>query len=93
MTDENAERQANSTRCSWRRFWKWVCVGSACLALVLLMISGALSSARGRAQPSSLFLVLDGLLALFQIIAIAVTCVAAIGWVFCRPSGGRVDQQ
>lgn len=86
---EQSAMHSNVTGFKWRRLWKGLCIGSFGLAVVLLLISGALSFYRHRAEPSPLFLVLDGILALVELLCWATVGISAIGWIICHSTGKR----
>src|SRR4051812_46838113 len=92
MDAEKIEPQPSAPGRSWRRFWKRACIGSACFAVMLLMISGVLAPVRNSPPPSNLVLVIDGLIALFQLIWMTLACISAIGWVICRSRDGAFSQ-
>jgi hypothetical protein len=90
---EQPDIHSNVAGWDWRRLWKGVCIGNVGFAVGLWIISGALLSYRQSAQPSPLFLLLDGLLALAELLCLVMAGIADLGWIICRSRGDSRKSQ
>lgn len=71
----------------WRRFWRWLCIRSFLFALFLIVPEVAVRLVKGP-TPGPLYLVVDGLLALIELMTFVTIGVAGIGWIVSpRPPG------
>jgi hypothetical protein len=71
-------------RSSWKTLWKGGCIGSLCMA-VILVVSGKLVALLARnSTDTSWFLNLDGLLALGELVSWTMAGIGGIGWIVSR---------
>ena len=64
----------------WRLFWRWLCIRSFFFALFLIVPEAAMRLTKGP-TPDALHLVLDGLLALIELMTFTTIGIAGIGWI------------
>lgn len=64
--------------------WKGVCLGSLCAALALLALSALLKGQSANPRGSTGFVMLDGLLALAELLSWVMAGVGGIGWMLTR---------
>lgn len=69
---------------SWRRLWKRICLVSFCTALFLLVIAKLVAALARNSGDTYWFLILDGLLALGELVSWTMVCIGGIGWIVSR---------
>ena len=68
----------------WRSLWKRICLASLCLAIVFLGLGKLLAASAKSSPPAARFLILDGSLALGELVGWTMVGVGGIGWILSR---------
>ena len=77
-------KQLDRPNSRWRSLWKGVCLGSLCTAGILYATSWVFSIYGQRSGDTSWFKIVDGLLALGELISWVMVGVGGIGWILSR---------
>ena len=73
-----------TTRRRWRVIWKRACIASLCFAGILFLAAKTLVIVADGSNETAWFLVVDGLIALGELVAITLAGICGIGWALSR---------